>query len=149
MPSKKRGRKLYLIFKCIKTLANELKQSFQVFRAWCSYKYIWIPIKVIFLIRIIVKWSVIFKNKSKKKKELTDIRMHTWSMKSIEFNNSHYPAAIAPETAKPSAADFPRPRAASKARVLRSVLSKIASRNVMTAFPCSKIKSFYVPLTPF
>lgn len=48
-----------------------------------------------------------------------------------------YPAAIAPEIARPSAADFPRPRAASKATVLRSVLSKIESRNVITAFPCS------------
>lgn len=50
-----------------------------------------------------------------------------------------YPAAIAPEIARPSAADFPRPRAASKATVLRSVLSKIASRNVITAFPCSVV----------
>lgn len=50
----------------------------------------------------------------------------------------YYPAAIAPAIAKPSAADFPRPRAASKATVLRSVLSNIASRNVATAFPCSK-----------
>lgn len=46
-----------------------------------------------------------------------------------------YPAAIAPAIASPRAADFPRPRAASKATVLRSVLSKTASRNVITAFP--------------
>lgn len=52
---------------------------------------------------------------------------------------AYYPAAIAPAIAKPSAADFPRPRAASKATVLRSVLSKIVSRNVATAFPCSNI----------
>jgi len=51
-----------------------------------------------------------------------------------------YPAAIAPATAKPSAADFPRPRAASKATVLCSVLSKTESRNVITAFPYLKWK---------
>lgn len=47
-----------------------------------------------------------------------------------------YPTATAPAIDKPRAADFPRPRAANKATVLRSVLSKIASRNVTTAFPC-------------
>lgn len=54
--------------------------------------------------------------------------------------SADYPAAIAPAIAKPSAADFPRPRAASKATVLRRVLSKIASRNVMTALPYVKHK---------
>lgn len=48
---------------------------------------------------------------------------------------AQYPAAIAPAIDKPRAADFPRPRAANKATVLRSFLSKIASRKVMTAFP--------------
>lgn len=46
-----------------------------------------------------------------------------------------YPTAIAPAIDKPRAADLPRPRPANKATVLRSVLSKIASRNVTTAFP--------------
>lgn len=54
--------------------------------------------------------------------------------------SADYPAAIAPAIAIPSAADFPRPRAASKATVLRRVLSKIASRNVMTALPYFKHK---------
>lgn len=70
-----------------------------------------------------------------------------------KFNNKQlykiladYPAAIAPATAKPSAADFPRPRAASRATVLRRVLSKIASRNVMTAFPYSNMKTISQPL---
>ena len=44
--------------------------------------------------------------------------------------------------AKQRAADFPQPRAASKAMALRSVLSKIASRNVITAFPYSNIKEY-------
>lgn len=46
------------------------------------------------------------------------------------------PAATAPAIASPRAADFPRPRAAIKATVLRNVLSRIASRNVTTALPC-------------
>lgn len=57
----------------------------------------------------------------------------------------NYPAAIAPEIARPSAADFPRPRAASKATVLRSVFSKIASRNVITAFAYADIVIIYKP----
>lgn len=56
------------------------------------------------------------------------------------MNQARYPEATAPAIARPSAADFPRPRAASKATVLRKVLSRIASRKVMTAFPCSDKK---------
>ena len=52
---------------------------------------------------------------------------------------AYYLTAIAPAIARPSAADLPRPRAASKATVLQSVLSRIASRNVMTAFPYSNV----------
>ena len=65
--------------------------------------------------------------------------MHIWW-----YRSSIYPAAIAPAIAKPSAADFPRPRAASRATVLRSVLSKTASRKVTTAFPYSH-KRTYLP----
>lgn len=53
--------------------------------------------------------------------------------------SKYYPAATAPATARPSAADLPRPRAAMRATVLLNVLSRIASRNVMTAFPCKEI----------
>ena len=52
------------------------------------------------------------------------------------------PAATAPATAKPRAADFPRPRAARHATVLCSDLSKIASRNVRTTFPFSITKGY-------
>lgn len=46
-----------------------------------------------------------------------------------------YPAATAPATAKPSAADFPRPRLAIKATMLRRASSKIASNKVTKALP--------------
>ena len=44
-----------------------------------------------------------------------------------------YPCAIAAATAKPNAADLPRPRAAVRATVLRNVFSAIASTKVTTA----------------
>jgi hypothetical protein len=47
-----------------------------------------------------------------------------------------YPRATAPAIATPNAADFPRPRAAVKATVLRKVFSEIASKKVITAFAC-------------
>lgn len=36
----------YLIFKHIKSSAHKLKQSFQILRARCGYKYIGIPTKM-------------------------------------------------------------------------------------------------------
>lgn len=62
-------------------------------------------------------------------------------IKKTETDYIYYPAAIAPAIANPRAADFPRPRAANKAIVFRSVLSKIASRNVITALPYKKTVS--------
>ena len=46
-----------------------------------------------------------------------------WKTK-CTYRSSIYPAAIAPAIAKPSAADFPRPQAASEVTILWSVLSK-------------------------
>lgn len=56
----------------------------------------------------------------------------------VESIQEIYPAATAPATARPSAADFPRPRLAIKATMLRRALSKIASKNVITALPYKK-----------
>lgn len=49
------------------------------------------------------------------------------------FKVNPYPKATAPAIATPKAADFPLPRAAVSATVLRKVFSEIASRKVMTA----------------
>lgn len=51
---------------------------------------------------------------------------------------------MAPAIARPRAADFPRPRAASKATVLLRDLSKIESRKLITALPCVYCFSVWV-----
>lgn len=52
----------------------------------------------------------------------------------VDISQYAYPRAIAPAMATPRAADFPLPRAAVSATVLRNVFSEIASRKVITAF---------------
>jgi hypothetical protein len=56
-------------------------------------------------------------------------------------NIFEYPCARAAETAIPSAADFPRPRAAVRVTVDDSVFSAIASTNVKSAFACAHVGS--------
>lgn len=51
-----------------------------------------------------------------------------------------YPDAMAPTIAIPSAADLPLPLGATSATMLSSVLSRIVSRKIETAFPWSTNK---------
>ena len=62
-------------------------------------------------------------------------KMKTQVQKNHIMIHECYPAAMVPAIAKPSAADFPRPRAESKPTVQRMFLSRMASRNVIIAFP--------------
>jgi len=55
-------------------------------------------------------------------------------------NTLLYPNPRAPAMASPSEADFPRPRAAVRATVLRSVFSLAASRKVITPRAWSKVR---------
>lgn len=104
-----------LVFQSIQSFANKLKQSLKVIRAWCSNKNIWEP------------------EERKRSIELPST-LNKNAGELISLNS--YPAATAPAMARPRAADFPRPRAAVKATVLRKSLSTIALKKATTAFPC-------------
>lgn len=78
-------------------------------------------------------------------------QLYAW-LEQKNINSIHcatYPNATAPAIANPSAADFPRPRAAVRATVLRKVFSEIASMNFSTALALRYVKGCFNNFTSF